>query len=135
MLDGVDLVIAVSPLITFGLAARQAGENQPVPLLNSFRRGLYKILLQHFQRQPTLTPEEQVGFRFVEESLVAGTPRTRVGGPGSVIPQPTGTLATTAAFPAGQSAQEPILPGSREDPFGFIRPGTRDIGFADGFGR
>lgn len=48
---------------------------------------------------------------------------------GAVLPTPARDLSTTAAFPVTASAQEPILAGSRSDPFGFIRPG-----FAPAFG-
>lgn len=39
-----------------------------------------------------------------------------------VIPDGSPTLRTAATFPFGASAQEPILAGSRDDPFGWIRP-------------
>ncbi len=44
--------------------------------------------------------------------------------PGAVLPTPAFDLSTTAAFPVTASAQEPILAGSRSDPFGFVRPGV-----------
>lgn len=49
-------------------------------------------------------------------------PRTFGGIPGTILPAARPGLTTTAAFPAGASAQTPLLPGSREDPFGFVRP-------------
>lgn len=65
--------------------------------------------------------------------VVSAPTRSIPGGPGEVIPEPARTLATTATFPAGASAQEPILSGSRADPFGFVRPDAGDLGFPDFF--
>jgi hypothetical protein len=53
-----------------------------------------------------------------------GPRRGDSSGPLATVPpsawQPV--VSTSAAFPTGASAQEPILAGSRSDPFGFIPP-------------
>jgi len=57
--------------------------------------------------------------------------RTVADSGGNLIPQPARRLAETASFPVGASAQVPILPGSRLDPFGFVRPNIGRTGFPD----
>ncbi len=58
-------------------------------------------------------------------------PRTVTDRGGNYVPVPARDLAETASFPASASAQVPILAGSRQDPFGFVRPDVGRIGFAD----
>jgi hypothetical protein len=62
-----------------------------------------------------------------------GSPYTTTPNAGELIPNARSGLSTTAAFPSGAAApnvSDPILSGSRSDPFGYTKPFFAETGSA-----